>query len=61
MLKNEIGLNIEWLLSLFLLGASGCRIIVTLLHVLKQRAVKRGCAALCIGGGMGIAMCVEAL
>lgn len=43
------------------IGASGCRIMVTLLHVLKQRAVKRGCAALCIGGGMGIAMCVEAL
>jgi acetyl-CoA C-acetyltransferase len=41
-------------------GASGCRILVTLLHALRQRAVKRGVAALCIGGGMGIAMCVEA-
>ncbi|GAB0186930.1 acetyl-CoA acetyltransferase, cytosolic [Grus japonensis] len=41
------------------LGASGCRILVTLLHALERTGGKRGVAALCIGGGMGIAMCVE--
>src|SRR5581483_6429958 len=41
------------------IGASGTRILVTLLHELKKRDVKRGLATLCIGGGMGIAMCVE--
>jgi len=42
------------------IGASGCRVLVTLLHVMKRRGAKRGCVSLCIGGGMGIAMCVEA-
>jgi acetyl-CoA C-acetyltransferase len=41
------------------IGASGARILVTLLHELKRREAKRGLATLCIGGGMGIAMCVE--
>ena len=41
------------------IGASGTRILVTLIHELKRRGKKKGCAALCIGGGMGIAMCVE--
>ena len=41
------------------IGASGARIVVTLLHEMKRRKVKQGCAALCIGGGMGIAMCLE--
>ncbi|XP_074624776.1 acetyl-CoA acetyltransferase, cytosolic-like isoform X1 [Acropora palmata] len=41
------------------LGASGCRVLVTLLHGLKRTQRRRGVAALCIGGGMGIAMCVE--
>jgi len=40
-------------------GASGTRILVTLLHELHKRNAKRGLATLCIGGGMGIAMCVE--
>ena len=40
-------------------GASGARIIVTLLHEMKKRGVKKGLATLCIGGGMGIAICVE--
>jgi len=40
-------------------GASGARIIVTLLHEMKKRNVKKGLATLCIGGGMGIAICVE--
>ncbi|KAL4676655.1 hypothetical protein H8959_010800 [Pygathrix nigripes] len=41
------------------LGASGCRILVTLLHTLERTGGSRGVAALCIGGGMGIAMCVQ--
>ncbi|CAO2628703.1 Acetyl-CoA acetyltransferase, cytosolic [Lemmus lemmus] len=41
------------------LGASGCRILVTLLHSLERVGGTRGVAALCIGGGMGIAMCVQ--
>ncbi|XP_062980551.1 acetyl-CoA acetyltransferase, cytosolic isoform X1 [Elgaria multicarinata webbii] len=41
------------------LGASGCRILVTLLYALERTGGKRGVAALCVGGGMGIAMCVE--
>jgi acetyl-CoA C-acetyltransferase len=40
-------------------GASGARILVTLLHEMKKRSVKKGLATLCIGGGMGIAVCVE--
>ena len=41
------------------IGASGARILVTLLFEMKRRNVHRGIATLCIGGGMGIAMCVE--
>ncbi len=41
------------------IGASGTRILVTLLHEMKRRNVSKGLATLCIGGGMGIAMCVE--
>ncbi|MFA6004573.1 MAG: acetyl-CoA C-acetyltransferase [Elusimicrobiota bacterium] len=41
------------------IGASGARILVTLLHEMKKRSVKKGLATLCIGGGMGVAMCVE--
>ena len=41
------------------IGASGARILVTLLHEMKKQNKKRGCATLCIGGGMGIALCVE--
>ncbi|XP_048210344.1 acetyl-CoA acetyltransferase, cytosolic [Perognathus longimembris pacificus] len=41
------------------LGASGCRVLVTLLHTLERMDKSRGVAALCIGGGMGIAMCVQ--
>ena len=40
-------------------GASGCRILVTLLHEMEKRGVKRGLATLCIGGGMGCATVVE--
>jgi acetyl-CoA C-acetyltransferase len=41
------------------IGASGCRILVTLLHEMKRRNAKKGLAALCIGGGMGVALTVE--
>nr|WP_310525060.1 acetyl-CoA C-acetyltransferase [Polymorphobacter sp.] len=41
------------------IGASGARVLTTLLHEMVRRDVKRGLATLCIGGGMGIAMCVE--
>ena len=40
------------------IGASGCRILVTLLHEMGKRNAKKGIASLCIGGGMGVAMCV---
>ncbi len=41
------------------IGASGARILTTLLYAMKRRDAKKGLATLCIGGGMGIAMCVE--
>lgn len=41
------------------IGASGCRILVTLLHEMKKRDAKRGLASLCIGGGMGVALALE--
>ncbi len=41
------------------IGASGCRILVTLLHEMQRRGSKRGIASLCIGGGMGVALTVE--
>ena len=41
------------------IGASGCRILVTLLHEMQKRDAKRGIASLCIGGGMGVALTVE--
>ena len=40
------------------IGASGCRVLVSLLHEMAKRDVKKGLATLCIGGGMGIALCV---
>jgi acetyl-CoA C-acetyltransferase len=41
------------------IGASGCRILVTLLHEMQRRNARKALATLCIGGGMGVAMCVE--
>ena len=41
------------------IGASGARILVTLIHEMKRKNKNKGCATLCIGGGMGIALCVE--
>jgi len=43
------------------IGASGTRILVTLLHEMRRRKAGKGLATLCIGGGMGIAMCVESM
>ncbi len=40
-------------------GASGCRILVTLLHEMQRRGAKKGLASLCIGGGMGVALTIE--
>ncbi|MEY4140048.1 MAG: hypothetical protein RLZZ371_2230, partial [Pseudomonadota bacterium] len=41
------------------IGASGCRVLVTLLHEMQRSNAKKGLAALCIGGGMGVALAVE--
>ena len=41
------------------IGASGARIVVTLLHEMEKRDSKKGLSTLCVGGGMGIAMCLE--
>ena len=41
------------------IGASGARILVTLIHELRRQNKNKGCATLCIGGGMGIALCIE--
>jgi acetyl-CoA C-acetyltransferase len=41
------------------IGASGARVLTTLLHEMQKRKAKKGLTTLCIGGGMGIAMCVE--
>jgi acetyl-CoA C-acetyltransferase len=41
------------------IGASGCRILVTLLHEMQRRNAKKGIASLCIGGGMGVALTIE--
>ncbi len=41
------------------IGASGARVLVTLLHEMRRRGAHKGLASLCIGGGMGVAMAVE--
>jgi acetyl-CoA C-acetyltransferase len=41
------------------IGASGCRILVTLLHEMARRDARKGLATLCIGGGQGVALAVE--
>jgi acetyl-CoA C-acetyltransferase len=43
------------------IGASGARILTTLLHALENRGLRRGIAALCLGGGNGVAVAVERL
>jgi acetyl-CoA C-acetyltransferase len=41
------------------IGASGARILTTLVHEMKRSGAKKGVATLCVGGGMGVAVCVE--
>jgi acetyl-CoA C-acetyltransferase len=41
------------------IGASGARVLVTLLHEMQKRDAHKGLATLCVGGGMGVAMCLE--
>ena len=41
------------------IGASGCRVLVTLIHAVQRRDARRGLATLCIGGGQGVALAVE--
>ncbi|MOA01368.1 Acetyl-CoA acetyltransferase [compost metagenome] len=43
------------------IGASGARVLNTLIFEMRRRNVSKGLATLCIGGGMGVAMCIEAL
>jgi acetyl-CoA C-acetyltransferase len=43
------------------IGASGARVLTTLLHEMRRRDAKKGLATLCIGGGMGVSICVEAV
>jgi acetyl-CoA C-acetyltransferase len=43
------------------IGASGARILTTLVHEMRRRGARKGLATLCVGGGMGVAMCVEAI
>ncbi len=57
--KNKVNVNGGAIALGHPIGASGARILVTLIHEMKNQNKKRGCATLCIGGGMGIALCVE--
>ena len=57
--KNKVNVNGGAIALGHPIGASGARILVTLLHEMKKQNKKKGCATLCIGGGMGIALCVE--
>jgi acetyl-CoA C-acetyltransferase len=58
-LKEKVNVNGGAIALGHPIGASGTRILVTLLHEMSKRNAKKGLATLCIGGGMGIAMCVE--
>jgi len=57
--KNKVNVNGGAIALGHPIGASGARILVTLIHEMIKRDVKKGLATLCIGGGMGIAMCIE--
>ena len=58
-LKKKVNVNGGAIALGHPIGASGTRILVTLIHEMIRRDVKKGLATLCIGGGMGIAMCIE--
>ena len=57
--KNRVNVNGGAIALGHPIGASGARILITLIHELKKQNKKKGCATLCIGGGMGIALCIE--
>ena len=57
--KNKVNVNGGAIALGHPIGASGSRILVTLIHEMKKQKKNKGCATLCIGGGMGIALCVE--
>ena len=57
--KNKVNVNGGAIALGHPIGASGARILVTLIHEMKRQNKKKGCATLCIGGGMGIALCIE--
>ena len=57
--KNRVNVNGGAISLGHPIGASGARILVTLVHEMKRQNKRKGCATLCIGGGMGIAICVE--
>ena len=57
--QNKVNINGGAIALGHPIGASGARILVTLLHEMRRQNKKKGCATLCIGGGMGIALCVE--
>lgn len=58
-IQNKINVNGGAIAIGHPIGASGCRVLVTLLHEMVKRDAKKGLASLCIGGGMGVALCVE--
>lgn len=59
--NSELDFN-EFILNLgHPIGASGCRVLVTLIYALKRTGGRKGVASLCIGGGMGIAIAIELL
>ena len=57
--KNKVNVNGGAIALGHPIGASGARILVTLIHEMKRENKNKGCATLCIGGGMGIALCIE--
>ena len=57
--KNKVNVNGGAIALGHPIGASGARILVTLVHEMKKQRKSKGCATLCIGGGMGIALCIE--
>jgi acetyl-CoA C-acetyltransferase len=57
--KNKVNVNGGAIALGHPIGASGARILVTLIHEMVKQKKRKGCATLCIGGGMGIAMCIE--
>ena len=59
--KNKVNVNGGAIALGHPIGASGARILVTLVHEMEKQEKNKGCATLCIGGGMGIALCVETI